>query len=72
MTIETLTITRLVASEGHYLTDGTVYDREFLIAKDRSPDEYTEITDAEYEEKMKETAGEVILEDEPMLEEENE
>lgn len=64
MTIDTITTTVLTASEGYYLTDGEIYGTTIYLGQDRTPDEYTEITEAEYEEIMKENEGEVFLEEE--------
>ena len=64
MTIDTITTTVLTASEGHYLTDGEIYGTTIYLGQDRTPDEYTEITEAEYEEIMRKINGEVILEEE--------
>lgn len=64
MTIDTITTTILTASEGYYLTDGEIYGTKIYLSQDRTPDEYTEITEAEYEEIMKENEGEIFLEEE--------
>lgn len=48
------TKTLLIADEGKVLTDGINYAKTTLLAEGRNPDEFTEITDAEYEEILKE------------------
>lgn len=53
MEIGTITTTVLTASEGYVLTDGDVYGRVIYLGKDRNPDEFTEITDEEYQEILK-------------------
>lgn len=53
MEIGTITTTVLTASEGYVLTDGEVYGRVIYLGKDRNPDEFSEITDAEYQEILK-------------------
>jgi hypothetical protein len=44
----------IFAEKGMILTDGKEYNDAFSLAKDRSPDEYTEITIEEYEKRMAE------------------
>lgn len=53
MEIGTITTTVLTASEGYVLTDGEVYGRVIYLGKDRNPDEFSEITDADYQEILK-------------------
>lgn len=50
MQTETINTTVLIADEGKILTDGEVYGRTIYLAKNRSPEEFHEITEAEYEE----------------------
>ena len=50
MQTETINTTVLIADEGKILTDGVVYGRIIYLAKNRSPEEFHEITEAEYEE----------------------
>ena len=50
MHTETINTTVLIADEGKILTDGVVYGRTIYLAKNRSPEEFHEITEAEYEE----------------------
>lgn len=54
MKIDTITTTVLTASDGHYLTDGDVYGKTIYLGQGRKPEEFIEITDAEYEESIKE------------------
>lgn len=54
MNKEMITRIKLTASEGHVLTDGVHYGKVVLLAIGESGDSWYEITDAEYEEKMKE------------------
>lgn len=44
----------IVADEGMILTDGTVYGKIIRIAEDRTPDEFTEITEEVYDKIQKE------------------
>ena len=53
MQTETINTTVLIADEGKVLTDGEVYGRTIYLAKNRIPDEFYEITEAEYEEIQK-------------------
>lgn len=47
--IETeIVLKKLTASEGHVLTNGEVYGKEIYLGKYDSPDNWHEITDAEY------------------------
>ena len=56
-TIEIKTI-KIEAEEGKILTDGEVYGRTIYLAKNRSPEEFHEITEAEYEEIQKQNEAE--------------
>ena len=53
MQTETINTTVLKADEGKILTDGEIYGRTIYLAKNRSPEEFYEITEAEYEEIQK-------------------
>lgn len=44
----TINITKLTASAGHVLTNGEAYGRQIYLGKLDSPDNWHEITDAEY------------------------
>ena len=50
MTTETITTTKLTASEGMVLTDGEHYGKEVFLAVDADASVWTEITLEEYEE----------------------
>ena len=50
MKTQTVSATVICADEGKILTDGKVYGRTIYLAKNRSPEEFHEITEAEYEE----------------------
>ena len=45
----TIKITKLTASEGHVLTDGESYGKEIYLGVNDKPENWHEITDAEYE-----------------------
>ena len=51
---ETITRIKLTASEGHILTNGENYGRVVYLASGDEGEKWYEITEAEYEEKMKE------------------
>ena len=58
--IETeIKITKLTASEGHVLTNRETYGKEIYLGKNDSPDNWHEITDAEYAEIMTAQAAEI-------------
>lgn len=48
------TIKVITAEEGYRLTDGKIYAKTILLPEGRTADEFTEITDAAYEEIVKE------------------
>ena len=50
MKTQTVSATVLCADEGKILTDGKVYGRTIYLANNRSPEEFHEITEAEYNE----------------------
>ena len=50
MRTQTVSATVICADEGKILTDGKVYGRTIYLAKNRSPEEFHEITEAEYNE----------------------
>ena len=58
MQTETINTTVLIADEGKVLTDGSVYGRTIYLAKNRSPEEFYEIMEAEYEEIQKQNEAE--------------
>ena len=45
---ETITLRKLTASAGFTLTNGEVYGKEIYLGKYDSPENWREITDAEY------------------------
>ena len=51
---ETITRIKLTASEGHILTDGESFGRIVYLASGDEGEKWHEITEAEYEEIMKE------------------
>lgn len=53
MNIDTITTTVLTASEGHILTDSEIYGKVIYLGKGRTPDEFSEITEEEYQEILK-------------------
>ena len=50
----TIEIKKLTATEGHVLTNGDVYSKEIYLGKFDSPENWHEITDAEYAEILSE------------------
>lgn len=58
MKTETIKTTVLKADDGKILTDGEMYGRTVYLAKNRTADEFHEITEAEYEEIQKAEAEE--------------
>lgn len=58
MKTETLTVNVIKAEKGKILTDGNIYGRTIYLAKNRSPEEFHEITEAEYEEIQKQNEAE--------------
>lgn len=49
MTETTITLRKLTASEGYVLTNGEAYGQEVYLGIYDSPENWHEITDAEYE-----------------------
>lgn len=58
MKTETLTVNVIKAEKGKILTDGNIYGRMIYLAKNRSPEEFHEITETEYEEIQKQNEAE--------------
>ena len=54
MKVETIVRKKITASEGYVLTDGEIYGRTIYLAEGKSEADFYEITDAEYQKKMKE------------------
>ena len=53
MIIETIELRKMIASDGMMLTNGEAYSKEVYLGKNDSPENWHEITDAEYEEVLK-------------------
>ena len=53
MITESIELIKLTASEGMVLTNGEAYGKEIYLGCNDSPDNWSEITDAEYEEILK-------------------
>ena len=49
MTESTIKITKLTASDGHVLTNGQTYGREVYLGKNDKAENWSEITQAEYD-----------------------
>ena len=49
MEIQTIELRRLVASEGMVLTNGEVYGKEIYLGCNDKPENWSEISDEEYE-----------------------
>ena len=49
MITESIELIKLTASEGMVLTNGEAYGKEIYLGCNDSPDNWSEITDAEYE-----------------------
>lgn len=58
MKTETVSATVLRADEGRILTDGEIYGKTIYLAKNRSAEEFHEITEEEYEEIQKQNEAE--------------
>lgn len=60
MQVENITTTKLTASEGHILTDGTDYARMTFLAQGVDASKWYEITEAEYDAIMAEQEAEAL------------
>lgn len=60
MNITTIELRKLTASEGMMLTNGEIYGKEIYLGVNDSPDNWHEVTIAEYEAKMAEQSAEVM------------
>ena len=49
MRTEEITMRKIIADEGMVLTDGDTYGKEIFLAEGVSVDDYTEITQEEYD-----------------------
>lgn len=56
MQTEYITTTKIIASDGMVLTDGTIYGRAIYLADGQSPFQFWEITEAEYQKILAEQA----------------
>ncbi len=54
-------LTRLTASEGMVLTNGEAFGKEIYLGCNDSPDNWREITEAEYDEIRKSVEEEALL-----------
>ena len=61
MRTETITITKIIASEGMILTNGETYGTEIFLAEGVSAEDFYEITKAEYEAYLAEQEKEKII-----------
>ena len=54
MNIQTIELRKLTASTGYVLTNGEVYGKEIYLGCNDSPDNWREITEAEYKKILEE------------------
>ena len=54
MKVETIVRKKITASEGYVLTDGEIYGRTIYLAEGKSEADFYEISEEQYQEKMKE------------------
>lgn len=54
MKVETIIRKKITASEGMVLTDGEIYGRTIYLAEGKSEADFYEISEEQYQEKMKE------------------
>ena len=60
MEMTTIELRKLTASDGMILTNGEVYGKEIYLGVNDIPDNWHEVSIAEYETKMKEESAEVM------------
>lgn len=54
MKVETIVRKKITASEGYMLTDGEIYGRVIYLAEGKSEDAFYEVSEEEYQQKLKE------------------
>lgn len=59
MELTTIEIRKITASDGYVLTNGEAYGKEIYLGCNDAPENWHEITEAEYEEIMKKEAEEL-------------
>lgn len=57
---EQVVINKLIADDGKILTDGEIYGRVIFLGKDRTVDEFYEITEEEYNNILDEEEAESV------------
>ena len=62
MITESIELIKLTASEGMVLTNGEAYGKEIYLGCNDSPDNWSEITDAEYDVLLKSQEEEINIE----------
>lgn len=60
MEVTTIELRKMTASEGMILTNGEAYGKEIYLGVNDTPDNWREITDAEYEEILRKQEEEII------------
>lgn len=53
MKYETIELKKIIAEEGFILTNGEAYGKEIYLGKNDTPENWREITEAEYQEILK-------------------
>ena len=60
MTIETIELRKMIASDGMVLTNGEAYGKEVYLGKNDSAENWHEITDEEYQKILEEQEAEHV------------
>lgn len=60
MEVTTIELRKMTASEGMILTNGEAYGKEIYLGVNDTPDNWREITDAEYEEILRKQEEEIM------------